>query len=207
MKKWFDISQPLHNEIAVWPGDTPFSYEVEYTKEQTGSVNIGKVTMSMHTGTHIDAPFHFENDGKRVIDLDINVYIGKAMVVDVSTHNAIDAALLANIDFQQCKTLLLKTVSNRSQTVFPNWIPLLSEDIGALLKEKGITLLGVDIPSVDPLDSKELVTHHALFEHGVHILENIVLTNVQPGMYELIALPLPFVEGDGSPVRAVLREC
>ncbi|MEH7290877.1 cyclase family protein, partial [Priestia megaterium] len=80
MSKWIDISQPLDEKTAGWPGDTPFSYEVNWSKEETGSVNVGKITMSIHTGTHIDAPFHFDDNGKKVIDLDLDLYIGRTKV-------------------------------------------------------------------------------------------------------------------------------
>ena len=66
-KKWIDISQPLQNGIAEWPGDTPFSYEVAFSTADTGSVNIGKLTTSTHMGTHIDAPFHFDDNGLKVL--------------------------------------------------------------------------------------------------------------------------------------------
>ncbi|WP_219914180.1 cyclase family protein, partial [Bacillus paranthracis] len=87
--EWIDISQPLNNDIATWPGDTPFSYEVSWSKEESGSVNVGKLTMSIHTGTHIDAPFHFDNDGKKVLDLDIQVYVGPTRIIDVSNLESI----------------------------------------------------------------------------------------------------------------------
>lgn len=73
------------------------------------------------------------------------------------------------------------------------------------LGSKGVRLLGVDVPSVDALDSKEMETHHALYRNGIHILENIMLDEIEEGNYELIALPLPIKDGDGSPVRAVIR--
>ncbi|MBP3951777.1 arylformamidase [Bacillus suaedae] len=204
--KWIDISQPLTNTIAHWPGDTAFSYETTFTKEQTGSVNIGKITTSLHTGTHIDAPFHFKNDGERVLDLDINLYVGPARLIDVSGNDRIDADVLRTFDLTGVSRLLLKTVTHSNSTVFPKEIPYLSADIASYIKEKGVRLLGVDVPSVDPLDSKDMKTHHALYEHGIHILENIVVEHVEEGNYELIALPLPIQDGDGSPVRAVLRQ-
>lgn len=204
--KWIDISQPLTNDIAHWPGDTPFSYETTFTKEQTGSVNIGKITTSLHTGTHIDAPFHFKNDGGKVLDLDINIYVGSAKLIDVSGYKKIDAKVLSNFELTGVSRLLLKTIKNSNSELFPNEIPYLSEDIAPFLNEKGIRLLGVDVPSVDPLDSKDMRTHHALYEHHIHILENIVVDHVEEGNYELIALPLPIQDGDGSPVRAVIRQ-
>ncbi|MBO1580735.1 arylformamidase [Bacillus sp. XF8] len=202
---WIDISQPLNNEIATWPGDTPFSYEVSWSKEQSGSVNVGKLTMSIHTGTHIDAPFHFDNDGKKVIDLDIHVYVGPARIIDVSGMDSIGMVELEKIDLEGVERLLLRTSSHGKAQDFPETIPYLRADIAPFLSEKGIKLIGVDVPSVDPLDDKELAAHHQLFKHGIHILENVVLDHVQDGDYELIALPLALTDADGSPVRAVIR--
>ncbi|MGV3464764.1 MAG: arylformamidase [Heyndrickxia sp.] len=202
---WIDISQPLTNDIAVWPGDTPFSYEVAVTKEKSGSVNIGKVTMSIHTGTHIDAPYHFDTNGRKVKDLDIHTYVGIARIIDVSHHDTIGAKELEEFDLEGISRLLFKTKSTSTPTIFPNSIPVLHPNLGPYLKQKGIKLLGVDIPSVDPLDSKDLKTHHALFDNGIHILENVVLSYVLPGDYHLISLPLLIEEADGSPVRAVVK--
>ncbi|WP_243522121.1 arylformamidase [Bacillus pseudomycoides] len=202
---WIDISQPLNNDIATWPGDTPFSYEVSWAKEQSGSVNVGKLTLSIHTGTHIDAPFHFDNNGKRVIDLDVNVYVGKARIIDVSGIESIGAKELETFSLNGVERLLLRTSSHGNAEEFPKTIPYLRADIAPFLSEKGIRLIGVDVPSVDPLDDKELAAHHQLFKHGIHILENVVLDHVQDGDYELIALPLALTDADGSPVRAVIR--
>ncbi|WP_410982783.1 arylformamidase [Bacillus cereus] len=202
---WIDISQPLNNEIATWPGDTPFSYEVSWSKEQSESVNVGRLTMSIHTGTHIDAPFHFDNNGKKVLDLDVNVYVGKARIIDVSGMESIGAKELEKFKLDGVERLLLRTASHGNAQEFPETIPYLRADIAPFLSEKGIRLIGVDVPSVDPLDDKELAAHHQLFKHGIHILENVVLDHVQDGDYELIALPLALTDADGSPVRAVIR--
>ncbi|EEL87562.1 arylformamidase [Bacillus cereus] len=203
--QWIDISQPLNNDIATWPGDTPFSYEVSWSKENSGSVNVGKLTMSIHTGTHIDAPFHFDNDGKKVLDLDIDVYVGTARVIDVSGMESIGKKELESFNLEGVERLLLRTSSHGKANEFPDVIPHLRADIAPFLSEKGIRLIGVDVPSVDPLDDKELAAHHQLFKHGIHILENVVLDHVVDGDYELIALPLALTDADGSPVRAVIR--
>ncbi|PQZ57693.1 MULTISPECIES: arylformamidase [Bacillus] len=203
--QWIDISQPLNNDIATWPGDTPFSYEVSWSKEDSGSVNVGKLTMSIHTGTHIDAPFHFDNDGKKVLDLDIHVYVGAARVIDVSGLESIGKKELERFNLEGVERLLLRTSSHGKAQEFPEEIPYLRADIAPFLSNKGIRLIGVDVPSVDPLDDKELAAHHQLFKHGIHILENVVLDHVADGDYELIALPLALTDADGSPVRAVIR--
>lgn len=205
-KKWIDITQPLSNDIATWPGDTPFNFEVVHTKEQTGSVNIGQITASVHTGTHADAPFHFNSSADTIDQLDVNNYIGKAKVVDVTGLDRIGREELEDFNLEGVRRLLLKTKKVTNVHQFPNSIPLLRENIGEFLQGKGIFLLGLDIPSVDDIESKELPIHHMMYKHGVYILENLYLQEVHAGDYEMIALPLKILGADGSPVRAVLKE-
>lgn len=202
---WIDISQPLTNTIGHWPQDTPFSYALSFTKEETGSVNIGKITTSLHTGTHVDAPFHFDDEGKTIDQLPIDTFIGVARVVDISHQEIISKTDLKSINFNKIDQLLLKTSLPNIPERFPDKIPKLTSDIASFLRKKGIKLLGIDLPSVDPITSKQLYTHHALHREGIHILENIMLDEINEGMYELIALPLPIIGGDASPVRAVIR--
>ncbi|MFC4618114.1 arylformamidase [Camelliibacillus cellulosilyticus] len=200
-----DITQPLCAGIPVWPGDTPFSFQLNWTMAASGSVNVGQLTMSTHTGTHIDAPYHFEENGKKVMNLDVNLYVGKAKVIELIGLDKISRADLEKIDLEGVPRVLIRTGSWMDRDVFPDEITTLDPDVALFLKEKGVRLIGLDVPSVDPIDSKELPAHHALHEHDVHILEGAVLDHVKPGDYELIALPLALQDADGSPVRAVLR--
>ncbi|MFC3884157.1 arylformamidase [Bacillus songklensis] len=206
MNAWIDISQRLDEKVAVWPGDTPFSYHINWSKEDSGSVNVGQITMSIHTGTHIDAPFHFDDEGKRVIDLDINLYIGPARVIHLSNKTKIGADELQSVNLEAVTRLLIYTGAWQNRSVFPETIPHIEPELASYLSQRGIRLIGLDLPSVDPLDSKELSAHHELARHGVHILEGIVLDDVAPGDYDLSALPLPLAQADGSPVRAVLKK-
>ncbi|MED4203663.1 arylformamidase [Neobacillus mesonae] len=205
MNPWIDISQPLDNRIVVWPGDTPFSYKVTWSKEESGSVNVGQITMSTHTGTHIDAPFHFDNDGKRVIELDVNLYIGRARVIHLPKPSSIGIKELSGVELEGVTRLLIRTDAWTDRSVFPAAIPEIEPELASYLAKKGVQLLGLDLPSVDPIDSKELSAHHELTRHGIHILEGLVLDHIDSGDYELAALPLSLVEADGSPVRAVVR--
>ncbi|WP_313350360.1 cyclase family protein, partial [Exiguobacterium sp.] len=92
MTRWIDVSQPLDRHVATWPGDTPFEATLTWNKEDTGSVNVGKVTMSLHTGTHVDAPFHFDDAGQKIIDLDPDLYIGHTRVIYLPGRTEITAA-------------------------------------------------------------------------------------------------------------------
>ncbi|MFD1436359.1 arylformamidase [Kroppenstedtia eburnea] len=205
MTGWIDISQRLEEGVPVWPGDTPFSYRLTWSKEESGSVNVGQITMSTHTGTHIDAPFHFDEEGKQVIDLDLDLYIGRARVIHLPDPKQIGIEELQSENLEGVTRLLIRTETWIDRSAFPGAIPPVAPELAPYLAEKGVRLLGLDLPSVDPLDSKELPAHHALTSHGIHILEGIVLGGVDPGDYQLAALPLPLAQADGSPVRAVLR--
>ncbi len=200
-----DISQPLRNGIPPWPGDTEFSFELSQAKNGESPVNVGKFVVSAHTGTHIDAPFHFDNGGRKVHELDLGLYVGRARVIEVSGAESIGGTELAEHPLEGVARLLVKTGAWTERGSFPERVVHFRPDAAPFLASKGVRLLGTEMPSVDPIDSKELEAHHALNENGIHILEGIVLDDVEPGEYELIALPLSLRGGDGSPVRAVLR--
>ncbi|HLR03084.1 MAG TPA: arylformamidase [Virgibacillus sp.] len=205
MGNWIDISQPLNRNLAHWPEDTPFQYETPITKEMSGSVNIGQMTTSTHIGTHVDAPFHFSNDGKRILDLDINRYIGHCKVVDLSEFRIIDEKALKSKNIPYVERLLIKTALPNDPTRFPDEVAFITPDAAAYMNTIGVKLVGVDTPSVDAINSKELAGHHALHKQDIYILENVMLDGIEEGGYELVALPLALEEADGSPVRAVIR--
>jgi arylformamidase len=175
-------------------------------KSEGASVNVGCVSLSVHTGTHTDAPYHFTDDGKTVEALDLAAYVGPARVVDVRGRPLIRVEDLSWADFAHRPRLLLRTDAWTTYDRFPEQIPVLDADVPAWLAARGVVLVGVDVPSVDALDSKDLPIHHALGAHGIAILENLRLVEVPPGPYELIALPLKLAGADGAPVRAVLRQ-
>lgn len=204
-KKIIDISMELDNATPEWPGDTPFAYRLSVTKQQSGSVNIGQLQASTHIGTHIDAPFHYDEQGLKTDELPLDVYLSTAQVMDVSGR---DQVRLADLDelAEGVGAVLLKTGSWQDRSAFPEKWPLFDPAIARWLEKRNVRLLGVDVPSVDPETSKELPMHHAMNASGRFILEGIVLDAVQPGIYELAALPLKIRGGDGSPVRAVLYQ-
>lgn len=204
--KWVDISQPLANGMPHWPGDTPFSFSATVTKEESGSANVGEMAGSLHTGTHIDAPFHYDSNGKTIDALDLERYSGKARVLDVRHTDSLTREVFERFTWENTpERLLLKTSLEYDPKRFPETFPVLDPEVAPFLREKGVRLLGVNTPSVDPVESKAMSVHHALYDNDINILENVVLDDVAAGEYELIALPLAIEGGDGSPVRAVIR--
>ncbi|MFD1735589.1 arylformamidase [Bacillus salitolerans] len=202
---WIDISMPLNETTAVWPGDTRFLFSLNWSKQHTGSVNVGKIEMSTHTGTHIDAPYHFDDSGKKIHDYNLERFIGNALVVSLETKKSICIDDVVDIDTQGVEKLLLKTNAWKDRSIFPDSIPCIEPGVAECLARKGIKLLGLDLPSVDPIDSKELVAHHELASQDILILEGLVLKDVNPGHYEMVAVPLSIKGGDASPVRAIIR--
>ena len=205
----FDISRPLHVTLAPWPGDTPFEHRLTWRIADGEACNVGAVTMGTHNGTHADAPFHYLAAGTPIDVLDPALFVGPAVVADVAASGwVITRAALAAAARELAggvPRLLLKTGAWPDSTRFPARLPLLAPDVPAWLGEQGVRLLGLDVPSVDSIDSKDLPIHHQLADAGVCILESLDLSAVSAGVYELIALPLRIVGGDASPVRAVLR--
>lgn len=203
IKEIIDISMELNAETPEWPGDRPFEYTLSVTKEQSGSVNIGELKTSTHMGTHIDAPFHYDDFGLKVDEMPLEVYLSTAQVFDVQGLEIIGIK-----DFPEPEdgvtAVLLKTCSWQDRKEFPKSWPIFSESIAEWMQEKGIRLLGVDVPSVDPENSKELPMHHSMNANSRYILEGIVLDDIEPGVYGLSALPLKIKGAEGSPVRAVL---
>lgn len=202
---WIDITQKLSNEIAHWPGDEPFNFELSATKSETGSVNIGSISTSTHIGTHMDAPFHFDDDGITIDQIDVNRLIGEATLIEVFEENLISREILEQFDIKGT-IIMIKTKHEAKSNVFPENVPVLTEDAIAYLSSIGIKVFGIDVPSVDDIDSKTLDNHHAFNKYDIINIENLLLEEVSAGYYHFIGLPLNLKGADGSPIRAVIEK-
>jgi arylformamidase len=199
----YDISLQLQPKLAGWPGDTPFQLQWTCRKAGGATVNLSEIRLSVHSGTHCDAPYHFVDEGQTIEKLALEPFWGRAQVVDVRGHALIRPEDLGEIDAPR---VLLRTDAWTDFTRFPETIPVMAPDLPPWLAARGVILIGVDVPSVDALDSKDLPNHHALGRRSITILESVTLVDVPAGAYELCALPLKIVGADGAPVRALLRE-
>jgi arylformamidase len=200
-----DISPVVDPSIAVWPGDIPFSRNVSMRVEDGDSVTLSSIECSLHTGSHADAPSHYLEGGETIDEVSLDDYIGPAMVLTLPGVGAIGVEEIQVAMEQRPERLLLRSELHFSSDRFPEAIRFFEEEAAESLGRLGLRLIGTDAPSVDALDSKKLPAHHAFGRHGVRLLENLTLSAVEDGMYELIALPLKIGLGDASPVRAILR--
>lgn len=204
--KLIDITMLLHNQTPPWPGDEPFEYKLTMSMEEKGSVNIGQFKASNHIGTHVDAPFHYDSEGLKIADIPPHRFIGDALILNMEDKTTINAEDLRSFEFNGIQKVLFRTNSWKDRSVFPADYTVIGEDVASFLQSRGVDLIGVDTPSVDPETSKDLVAHHTLYDHDILILEGLMLEHVAPGVYELMAFPLRMQEADGSPVRAILRQ-
>ncbi|MHB1313221.1 MAG: cyclase family protein [Gemmatimonadaceae bacterium] len=202
-----DISIPLGDQTPEWPGDTPYSCGWTWSIAAGASVNVSAITTSPHVGTHADAPLHVRDGAPASEALPLDAFMGEALIVDVSDcQGAIEHAQLEARGWKAgTLRLLLRTGQSIAAGPFPTAWPALSPACAASLAADGLRLLGVDCPSVDDRESTSLDVHHALFDDGACVLENLDLRAVAPGRYELLAQPLKVHGLDAAPVRAVLR--
>src|SRR5437667_3522467 len=212
MKLW-DISRTLSNDLAEWPGDEPFRFRLTREKTKGESVNLGAISMSVHNGTHADARFHFDTNGESIEKAPLETYLGRATVVDLAQAFldtkekhliTIEDLRLSAEAIAATSRLLVKTDRWRDSAVFPNQIPVIAADVPAWLQKNCVKLLGMDLPSVDEIDSKSLQNHHALARAGIAIVESLDLSDVASGIYQFAAPPLKIAGGDGAPMRAIL---
>jgi arylformamidase len=201
-----DISQSVSDETAVWPGDHKCRTSWSMRREDGHSVNVAALSMSAHTGTHVDGSFHFDDQGARPAELALDAFVGPATVIDARGRDSLDVDAVAAIDLARAERVLFRTREAIDERTFPTAFAALTPALAQRMGEAGVRLVGTDAPSVDPYESKTLEAHRILARGGVAIVENLVLEDVEAGTYTLIALPLKLVDADSSPVRAVLLE-
>jgi arylformamidase len=203
-----DISVALGPETAPFPGDTPFHCGWAWDMAQGASVNVGRVTTSLHVGTHADAPLHVRPGAPASETLPLAHFRGPARVVDVSRftpgHEISLDELAPLLGDDVPVRLLLRTGHCTAHGAFPDGWPALHADTARWLVSQGLRLLGTDCPSADLRPARHLVVHHALFDGGASNLENLRLDHVPPGDHELVAYPVLVTGADAAPVRALL---
>lgn len=201
----WDISQALRPGLPVWPGDTPFRQAGTWQMDDGSPVNVSALTMSTHSGAHADAPLHYAEDAPDIASVDLLPYLGECLVVD---SRRVGPLILPEHlpELNGTERVLFRTFAAFPHDAWEEETVAIAPATIDALAAAGVRLVGLDGPSIDPQTSKTMDAHLAVLRHDIRVLEGLMLDAVPPGRYELIALPLPIVGGDASPVRAVLRE-
>ena len=205
---FIDISPVIDATINVWPGDTPFVHTINADMHAGANLTLSDVRVSLHVGSHADAPSHYVADGADIASRRIDFYLGRCIVVhvDVARGERITPDHVADkIEALRAPRILFRTGTFPDHCHWNNDFASLSPELIDDLYHHGVRLIGIDTPSVDPFDSKALEAHHAFAKNDMAMLEGLVLDHVEEGEYELIAPPLRLRGADASPVRAVLR--
>jgi arylformamidase len=205
----FDISPAVNAQLGVFPGDTSFSLTNQLDFDKGHNLRLNTLTTTLHIGAHVDAPSHYLSSGRPMGDVLLTPYLGTALVITADVELGTRVGM-HNIDCERInqkipKRILLRTNSFKDPYRWNSDFCGIEPSLVHFFASKGVILIGIDTPSVDFEDSKDLPCHAAFAATGIAILEGIVLNDVEDGVYELIALPLNLQTADASPVRAVLR--
>lgn len=206
--KIYDISVPVYNGMPVWPGDEGVEIERVSQIEAGANANVSHLSLGAHTGTHVDAPYHFVPSGITLDQVPLDYFVGPALVVEVTGQPLITAEHLKAANLPAgVQRVLFKTDNSqiwaRPRQEFEPAFVALSPDAAQFLVDLGVILVGIDYLSVAPFRQSR-PTHLALLSAGVAILEGIDLRTVEAGWYTLYCLPLKLVGVDGAPARAIL---
>lgn len=201
----YDISPPISDRLSVWPGDTPPRREVLCDLRRGDTITLSSLHATVHLGAHADAPSHYGRDAPAIHERSLDHYLGRCQVVRIaaSRNQRITPDMLPHPVTEP--RVLFATGTFPDPQHFNEDFAALAPGLIEHLHRMGVSLVGIDTPSVDLFASKDLPTHHTILRYDMAILEGLVLSAVPQGIYELIALPLPLVGFDASPVRAVLR--
>jgi arylformamidase len=205
-RRVIDISVPNGPGMHVYPGDPVLAVESVRRIARGDVCNLSLLTMGSHTGTHVDAPYHFLADGPRLGDVPLDRMVGEALVADLRGRAAIDAGALGDVALRSGDILLCRTDNSErwARPDFQRDFTYLTEDAAGLLVSRGVRAVGMDYLSIERFGSTDFPVHHRLLGAGVFVIEGLDLRAVAPGRYTLVCLPLKFPALDGAPARAVL---
>ena len=201
----YDLTPTVSPSLGVWPGDTPASRTVLLDIPKGDTVTLSTLTATVHLGAHTDAPNHYGVGQPGIDARALDYYLGPCQVVraTVGRNERVTEAMVMQPIVESRVLVATGTFPDPNQ--FTRDFAALAPELVDQWHARGVRLIGIDTPSVDLFDSKELPAHGRFLANDMAILEGIVLAHVPEGRYELIALPLKLEGFDASPVRAVLR--
>ena len=205
---WIDVSVSLRSGMVHWPDNPPVRIGRTLSIERGDAANVSEISMGAHTGTHMDGPIHFVQDGKGLDEMPLTATIGRARVIEISDPESIKPNELHPHRLQRGERILFKTQNSARRWSAEDFIEdfvYVSQEAARYLAESGIRTVGVDYLSVGGFRKDGEETHRALLEAGIWVIEGLDLSEVEASEYKLICLPVKIERSDGAPARAILR--
>lgn len=206
MPRIVDISPLISPRLGVWPGDVPYAAEWALQIAQGSNIDLSAIHATVHLGAHADAPRHYAGGAPGIHARELERYYGPCQVMDVAVGRGERVRPLHLLEPVRAERVLFRTGSFPDPDLWNADFAALSAELIEYLWRSGVHLVGIDTPSIDPQADSALESHHAIAARDMAILEGLVLTDVKPGLYTLIAFPLKLEHADASPVRAVLLQ-
>ncbi|NLO38458.1 MAG: cyclase family protein [Ruminiclostridium sp.] len=204
--KILDVTRPVISNMTVWPGDEGALLERTASISRGSMVNVSRVHMGVHTGTHVDAPLHFIDGGKSIDELDVQLFTGWVRVVDVRHEKSIQPEQICSLPGEKNEAVFFRTSYSEKtlEEPFDTEFTGLSFEAASFLLAQGVRVIGTDALSIEAYNSKDFPVHYALLGNEVLIVEGLCLKGVAPGRYRYVCMPLLLKGSDGSPARVVL---
>ncbi len=206
--KIYDISLPISESLAVWPGDSPAKITQSSHLARGDRNTVSRLDFGAHIGTHVDAPAHFILNGSGIDTIDLDALVGPVVIVDAQDVELLTSATLESLSIPgDCERILFRTQNsklwNEGYSTFNREFVAISEDGAKWLVSHGFRLVGIDYLSVAPFNNTG-PTHRELLSAGIVVVEGLDLRQIVPGRYQLVCLPLKIVGIDGAPARVIL---
>ncbi len=204
----YDVSVQLSNTVPVWPSGPPIRLEStpHLSRDKSYTIHETLIQISSHMGTHIDAPYHFVENGKRLDEIPLERLVGKATVFEIPGARSIGQRELSRLKWDGIERVLFKTENSKhwhDGSFYQDFVYLEPEGAQFLI-DRGVRLVGIDYLSIEKYKAEKHLTHFTLLEKEVVVIEGLDLSRVGPGEYSMVALPLNLIGTDGGPTRVIL---
>jgi len=206
--KLYDITLTISESTITWPRDPKVSIQKTRLISKGNSCNVSELKFGSHCGTHIDAPYHFEENGIKIDQIPLDYLIGDVTVFNIKNKEKIDLEDIKSLKLNNINRVIFKTINSTYWKLpeFKSDFVYLTKEAARYLVDSSIKLVGIDYLSIEKYGNKGADTHHTLLKNGIVVIEGLDLSEVEAGNYELIALPLKIKDCDGSPARVILRK-
>ncbi len=205
---WIDVSVSVRNGMVHWPGDPAYHIQRVQDQKKGDVCTVSRVSMGVHTGTHMDAPRHFLENAATIDEMPLDATVGPARVIQIRDRKSIHREELVEHQIESNERVLFKSANSDAlwnKDEFDENFIFIARDGAEYLVERGIRVAGVDYLSVGGFHEDGVETHQALLGAGIWVIEGLNLSGVEPGLYEMICLPLKLIGAEGAPARAILR--